>query len=229
MSEEESPSARHIEEWNENGLLPPPTRMRIPGQGRGRPKYQYPPPARVAVIWLGTYRRYIGGSDATKVWMWLEGFDFLQVDINAVVQARVERVWHAVQQQLPSLPDINKMSRLTDEDREGLLDEIDENVTTPQLASGAPVDDAQRIGIGAAFLGILESEYLAEQPYDDVFSDDLNEPYADYLLEKGDAEYAPLLRELAPRMARAANLTKFHDLVSHDGPEPDDWRTFWRV
>ena len=36
-----------------------------------------------------------------------------------------------------SLPDVDKMSSMTDEDHEGLLDEIDENVTTPQLASRA--------------------------------------------------------------------------------------------
>lgn len=222
-------SARQIEEWNKDGLLPLPIRMRIPGQGRGRPKYQFPPPARDAVVWLGTYRRYIGGSDATKVWMWLEGFDYIQVDINAVVRARVEWVWHVIRQRLPSLPDIDEMDRLTDEDRERLLDEIDENVTTPHLASGAPVDDAQRIGIGAAFLGILESEYLADEPDNGLARGVYDKPYADYLLQKGEEEYAAPLRKLLPRMASAANLIEVYHLVIRGGPEPGDWRAFWQV
>ncbi len=222
-------SARQIEEWNKDGLLPPPIRMRIPGQGRGRPKYQYPPPARDAVVWLGTYRRYIGGAVATKVWMWLEGFDFIQVDINAVVRERVEWVWHAVQQRLPSLPAIDELSRLSGEDRERLLDEIDENVTQPHLASGAPVDDAHRIGIGAAFLGILESEHLAEQPHNALVRDAHDKPYADYLLKEDEEAYAAPLRTLLPRFAKVANLVEVYHLVSRGGPGRDNWRAFWRA
>jgi hypothetical protein len=129
-------STRQIEEWHAAGLLPEPVRVKMPGQGRGRAPYQYPEPAPAAVVWLGEHRKYIDGNDVAAFWMWLEGFDYIQIDPAAVVRARIEALWRVAQQEaMPSLPAIESVAGhgLTEDEIAALLDEMDRNVTDPMM------------------------------------------------------------------------------------------------
>lgn len=115
-------STRQIEEWNKAGFLPKPERRKIPGQGRGRAPYQYPDPAKDAVVWLGMHRRSIEGANTVRFWMWVEGFQYIDVDVNTFLRDRVASDWEGIRVGIPSLPDIDQVAGMTWEQRERILD-----------------------------------------------------------------------------------------------------------
>lgn len=101
-------SRRQIEEWNRAGFLPAPERPPQAGLN-GRGPYYFPDPAPKVARWLKVYRqsKAVKGSDHTKLWLWLEGCDYLDIDIkqlSAAIGASAELVLAAMHSIAPSLP-----------------------------------------------------------------------------------------------------------------------------
>jgi hypothetical protein len=216
-------TARQIEEWHKDGLLPEPVRTKLPEQGRGRPPYQYPEPAPEAVIWLGTHRRFISGSDVTRFWMWMEGFSYVQVEHRAVVLDQLQRMWREMQQEVPSLPDIAELAdhEITDEQREVVLDEMDANVTAPMLATGRWTEQTVSLAsVGAAFLGILPPAWLAETQADEA-------PHAAALLVDEATELMSMVQAQLPAVLRVAQLGTVYGVVSQNQVSWPSLRAGW--
>jgi hypothetical protein len=216
-------TARQIEEWHKDGLLPEPVRTKLPGQGRGRAPYQYPEPAPDAVVWLGTHRRFIDGVDATRFWMWMEGFSYVQVDLRAVVLDHLQRVWREVQKEIPSLPDLAAMADhdLTDAQREAALDEMDANVTQPMLAAERWTDETvSNASFGAAFMGILPPSFLAETLEDEA-------PHAAALVVDGATEHIKTLQAQMPAVFRVAQVGFIYRAVSQENVSWSSLRDAW--
>src|SRR5205085_2851140 len=92
-------SRRQIEEWHRAGLLPPASRPPVRGK-RGRGPFVFPDPTPDVVVSLGQWRRYMTGDDAAKVWLWLEGYDHLRVDSDALwrmVTGWITAAWPVLQ------------------------------------------------------------------------------------------------------------------------------------
>lgn len=99
-------SNRQIEEWNRAGLLPTPTRPPVPGL-HGRGPLRFPDPAPRVVQWLKEHRQSIGNVHHTKLWLWLEGYNCVDVDIEqlqADITATGAAVWISLCGSVPTLP-----------------------------------------------------------------------------------------------------------------------------
>jgi hypothetical protein len=161
-------SERQIEEWNKAGLLPEPTRARIPGQGRGRAPHQYHEPAPAVVVWLGTQRRFFRGDDSdavVKFWLWLEGYDHIVVDPAAVVLARIQGIWRMAQETLPALPAIAVVAEqgVSEEQTESLLEALDTQVTQPMLQGGKWDETTVHAAtVGASLFGFFPDERIMQ-------------------------------------------------------------------
>ncbi len=228
-------SERQIKAWNAAGFLPTPTREKVAGQGRGRAPNQYPAEAVDAVLWLGSYRASLNGEDATRFWMWLEGFDYIQVDVCAVLTASVRTLWRAAQKELPSLPDLDALGKhgLTDDAREALLDEFDANVTHPMRQSGQWNEaETPRASVGAAVLGILSPSSLADSHMEwEEVNDHHDEPmYARTLLNDSMSEQdVKRTQALLPTLVQAGNFVQVYRLLDKGMVIPSDLRLFWRM
>lgn len=203
-------STRQIEEWHKAGYLPQPIRQKLPGQGPGRAPYQYPEPAERVVSWLGQYKRHINGEAATKFWLLVEGFDYIDFNINASLARGIAEFWQDLQQRISSLPDIADASRMSEMMRVRVLDEIDENITAPLLANGTITEETVgQMTIGAAFLGILS---LSEVPDRPLYLDDVPD-YIELLLTE-EERTQPGLKEAAraamPAAIQVANLLEIY-------------------
>ncbi len=124
---------RTIRKWKEDGLLPTPTRKAKQGQGRKGVPDWYPELALAAVIWLGKYRQKNEGVETTKFWMWMEGFDHIELDKDQLVTSLCQQVWSKARTTLPSLPPLDEAHLITPQMQEAILDEFDENYTRPAL------------------------------------------------------------------------------------------------
>lgn len=97
---------RQIKEWNRDGLLPESEQYPVPGRpGPGLLRFR-DPTLRV-VQWLAQHRRSIDGPDRTKVWLWLEGYDHVNISpdqLETAIKASVGAAWLALHSLIPSLP-----------------------------------------------------------------------------------------------------------------------------
>jgi len=150
-------TARQIEEWHRDGLLPAPVRTPIPGR-RGRGPYRFPSPAPDAVVALGRWRRLVDGSERAKVWLWLEGFDYAG-DYTSNVLAGMRALWEEFRGVLPSLPPVDDAQGPLP--REAILDELDRGWTAP-LAEHLPWGATQgAVAFARALLGLHTAEEWA--------------------------------------------------------------------
>lgn len=128
-TEGEKVSARQVMEWNRDGLLPPPTREKIPGQGRGRAPYRFLEPATSAVMLLARERHYMKSAEDAKLWLWLEGFDYTGVDPDERLQDWLIEGWEEeVRAKAPSVPELPHADQGDYERRYEILNELDRNV-----------------------------------------------------------------------------------------------------
>ncbi len=201
-----------LNKWGADGLLPPHAQKPGP-KGRGRPKVYFPDPAPEAIVWLGTHRRFIEGVDTTKFWMWVEGFDYINVDVNSFVRDRVANFWESLRGLVPSLPRIDLAAETPEEVWREIRDEVDANIATPLLADGRLLDeDIPLAAIGQGFLGIIPGEWLATTPIRTGAADDDNHrPHVEYIEGKGWQSFVS--RAALLYMITAANLIQVYQLV----------------
>ena len=219
-------TARQIEEWQKDGLLPNPVRTKLPGQGRGRAPYQYPDPSPDAVIWLGSHRRFIRGVSATQFWMWLEGFNYIEVNQAEVVLTCLQDRWAQVQKYMPSLPSLPEVARdgLSPELRDKVLDELDVNGTQPMLDSGQWDDrTVAKASLGASALGLYPPEYLNTRELDE-------ESYVDLLYPNIPEQYRASMHKLLPTTVRMGELLNlFRALTNIQRPMWQSFREMWET
>lgn len=152
---------RQIREWHRDGLLPAPTREKIPGQSKGRAPYRFPEPAPAAVVTLAMERRYMKSAEDAKLWLWLEGFDYLDVDPDERLQGWLMRGWEEIQAKNPSVPDLREVGQVDEDRRIQIGDELDRNVITP-MTGGDPKPDEY-----AAYSSMLSALLGLSSPQED--------------------------------------------------------------
>jgi hypothetical protein len=153
-------TTRQIKEWNKDGLLPTPTRERMPGQGRGRAPYRFPEPAPEVVVTLAKERRYMKSAEDAKLWLWLEGFDHTDVDPDEHLQEWLIRGWkEEVQTRCPSVPELAEVAQIDFDRRQQILDELDRNVIS-QMGNGDPRPEEYTLysSLLSAYLGLPRPE-----------------------------------------------------------------------
>lgn len=164
-------SARQIREWHGDGLLPTPTREKIPGQGKGRAPYRFPEPAPAAVVTLARERRYMKSAEDAKLWLWLEGFDYLDVDPDERLQGWLRRGWkEEIRAKCPSVPDLPDVGKIDYDRRIQIGDELDRNVISPMTGDNAKLGeyDAYSLLLNAMVgLGASEEDPV---PIDEAFA-----------------------------------------------------------
>lgn len=223
-------TARKIRTWTRDGLLPAPARAALPGHSRAGVPYRYPEPAPSAVKWLGRHRRYIQGVQATKFWMRVEGFSYVELDVNTFLRDRAASVWEQARAKVPSLPEIDRARSISEDLQERLLDEIDVGITAPYLDHDLLTDKtAAEVTIGGAAIGIIPSRYLEGEPARTGADDDGRyKPYADYLLEEGEKRYADAAKATLPQIMAVANVAATYDAASRGAVDEGLLRTTWR-
>ena len=155
-AEGEKVSARQIMEWNRDGLLPTPTREKLPGQGRGRAPYRFPDPAPSAVMLLARERHYMRSSKDAKLWLWLEGFDYTGVDPDEDLHDWLTEGWEKeVRAKAPSVPELPDADQVDYDRRYEILNEVDRNIIS-KMGNGEhhPEEYAVYSSLLAGVLGI---------------------------------------------------------------------------
>jgi hypothetical protein len=110
----------------------------MPGQGKGRAPYRFPEPAPAAVVTLAMERRFMKSAEDAKMWLWLEGFDYLDVDPDERLQDWLVRGWkEEIRAKVPSVPDLARIGKIDYERRIQIGDELDRNVIAP-MTNGDP-------------------------------------------------------------------------------------------
>ena len=222
---------RRIKSWYEQELLPAPTRPPIPGK-RGRGPLVFPEPAHDAVLWLAQHRRFIDGADVAKFWLWLEGFDYIAVDLNHVVSAHCAHAWEQAQTKIPSLPPIEDALHAPESWGNKALDDVDKNITTPALErSDLAPGELERITLRSAQLGLFHGrEDLLKRRYDDG----ADTSYAQAALQsvppdmKQEVFTESELEERLPSMMRVGNII---DVYAKAASRLYDWnkaRDIWK-
>ncbi len=143
-----------VEEWHRAGLLP--DTVQPPGpRKRGRPRLFFPEPAPRAVCSLARWRRLVNGDKNARGWLWLEGFDYIEIDPDEELAAWLEREWAEYRKTCPSLPASPK-TPVNPERREAVLEELDANYTKPESEKhGVP---AEWFAAHPALLGLFSKE-----------------------------------------------------------------------
>lgn len=163
-----------VDEWIQDGLLPPAEPTSSGKKLRGRPRKLYGEQAFKAVCWLGEHRAHIKtGADTVRFWMWLEGFDYVQVDPSDVLLASIQRAWAEMQVDIPSLPPIDQIDHLSDRqidqmydsEHGSVLDQFDRYARS--LENGPLGAQGQDMAwLGGALSGAIPLDAL--KPYDDL-------------------------------------------------------------
>lgn len=154
-------SPRTIKAWQQEGLLPEPTRAPVPGQKRGRAPYRFPSETAAIVHSLARWRRYVAGADQAKVWLYLEGYNHVALPIHPlfydgwIVQALIRG-----QEKLPALCHIGILYPTSDvppeanvklQGGEEICDDIDRYIISPldeKRASSNTLKAIALLGIG---------------------------------------------------------------------------------
>ncbi len=153
-TEGEKVSARQVMEWNRDGLLPTPTREKMPGQGRGRAPYRFPEPAPTAVMLLATERHHMKSAEDAKLWLWLEGFDYTGVDPDERLQDWLIKGWEEeVRAKAPSAPELSDADQVDYDHRYEILNELDRNVIAEM--GGADHDPEEYAVYSSILAGVL--------------------------------------------------------------------------
>lgn len=149
VAEGERVTSRQIREWHRDGLLPAPTREKIPGQGKGRAPYRFPEPAPAAVATLAMERRYMKSAEDAKLWLWLEGFDYLDVDPYERLQNWLVRSWEEeIRIKVPSVPHLPNVEHVDDDRRAQIDEELDRNVLRPMTGDDEKLDEQDVYSLG---------------------------------------------------------------------------------
>ena len=147
-------SAVQIGEWHRAGLLP--DTVQPPGpRRRGRPRLFFPEPAPRSVCSLARWRRSVNGDENARGWLWLEGFDYIEIDPDKEFAAWLDREWTEYRKTCPPLPETPK-TPVDPERREAILEELDANYTKPESEKhGIP---AEWFATHPALLGLFSEE-----------------------------------------------------------------------
>jgi len=126
-------SKRKITALHRDGFLPSPV-GRPGNQGRrGRGQYLFPDEALDVARWHQARRRSIHGTERVKVWLWMEGYDYVEANVavrQRDVRERMGQVWQSMRAHVPALP-VSPLAPSDDETRNRVLDDIDEAITRP--------------------------------------------------------------------------------------------------
>lgn len=147
-------STLQVGEWHRSGLLPAPVTPPGPKK-RGRPRLLFPEPAPDAVCRLARWRRWVSGDRNARGWLWLEGFDYLELDPDKEFAAWLKREWAEYRNTVPSLPESSE-APIDSERREKILDEFDEKYVKPESDRlGVP---AEWFATHSALLGLYSAQ-----------------------------------------------------------------------
>ncbi len=144
-------SPLQVGEWHRADLLPEPVSPPGPKK-RGRPRLLFPEPTPRAVCSLARWRRRVNGDDNARVWLWLEGFDYIELNPDKELAIWLEREWAEYRKACPSLPE-SPETPIDPECRERILEELDENCTKP--ASEKHSVSAEWFATHPALLGLF--------------------------------------------------------------------------
>jgi hypothetical protein len=175
------------------------------------------------VIWLGRWRRRVHGVDAAKVWLWLEGFDYVDIQASRLknaVDAWLVAVWVAFQAIFPGLPELTQEAP-DEEAQDEILNEVDRQVGLPLQRQGRRQGIVQQTGVVAAALGSNVAE-----PEEDAFS-------AAIQLMRAVARDAPPMPEVPEELRQVVDLKTIYDLMSipklvREGIDLERVRLIWR-
>lgn len=156
-------SVRAIKQWNRDGFFPAPTRKPHRSR-RGRSHYRFLASAIPVARRLAIFRRYVTGSDNTKVWLALEGYRCPGVT-DAGIEVRLREwhraLWSLAHCQIPSLALVDEAAR-NEEIAEEILDDLDRVVRQPLGARfPAPTVEAA-VGTMALMLGVADGTDVQE-------------------------------------------------------------------
>ncbi len=226
-AEGEKVSPRQVMEWNRDGLLPTPTREKMPGQGKGRAPYRFPEPAPTAVMLLARERRYMKSADDAKLWLWLEGFDYAGVDPDQRLQDWLIRGWEEeVRAKAPSVPDLSDTDQVDYDRSQQIFDELDRNVIAE---IGGGVHHSEEYAVYSSMLaGVLG---LAPPEGDESIK---VERAAKSLLPYTMRRMLPawFYRKLPDLLSEEFEAMSIPDAIGEPIPRQhlrDMWKTFWLV
>lgn len=158
-------TTRQIGEWHRQGLLPPPAPQ---ARGKpGRPRLRFADPTPDVAVWLGRYRRTVGSAERARLWLWLEGYDYVGVDpqqLERSLQMGVQTIWSALCTALPGLPPLDA-GPPNDDQREVIRDLVDPFVSSPLIEAGRLTGVTEATAATRAVLG--DADDTAD---DDMFS-----------------------------------------------------------
>jgi hypothetical protein len=220
-----------VDEWIQDGMLPP-AEPTPPGEKpRGRPHKRYGEQAFEAVCWLGEHRSQIDGAEVARFWMWLWGFDHMQVDLSAVVLASIERQWARMREDIPSLPPIDQIDRLSDRQMDQLYDSDQGSVLNEYdaFARSQETGPLGEQGPSLAYLagmvgGAIPPDGLdSYRDQDEVDGADITRSLVDLFVEGGDAgeRFADALR--------GSRMIDVYQAVKRDAFDLALVRTVWHV
>jgi hypothetical protein len=103
----------------------------------------------------------VNGNENARGWLWLEGYDHLDLDPDIEFAAWLKREWAEYRKTCPSLPE-SPETPIDDERREQIFEEFDENYTKPESEKhGVPIE---WFAVHPAILGIAQwTEYQGEE------------------------------------------------------------------
>lgn len=204
-------SERTVKDWDARGFLPQPSNERVGESARGRAPASYPEGTQVIVLWLARHRRFIegeGAEDAVKLWLWMNGLYTRDLDVRALLLARIARLWAVVRAELPTVGTLGDSGPL---DAEKSLDLLDTTVTAPRLESGAwDEEQAGQVSLFACLVGLLSPTQFDKEP----------EPHTDVLLTQ-DAPCLEQLQEALPSLLQGGQLRFLYRMLS-EGIITDD-------
>jgi hypothetical protein len=173
-------SRRQIEEWHRAGLLPRAHRTKVPGK-EGRGPLVFPDPTPDVVVSLGRWRRYVTSNAVAKVWLWLEGYEHLGDNSEALwrmVKEWITAAWPVLQEMLPGLPDMSTRAAATEEQKGDVLDALD-NLVRPPMKDRHPSPHAitATVLLTAAALGLdVRDNWIVAHETDDAAETQTTDP-----------------------------------------------------
>jgi hypothetical protein len=223
-------SSAQFDDWKRDGLVPAPVSPTLTGRrGKGRPRLLYPDTAVEALVWLGTHRRFIDGVDVAHFWMWMEGFDYVEVDPQAVLLSRIQAAWRMAQGHMPSLPDIAAAAErgIADSERDSALDEFDAHVVEPHITTDTLVEQQSgTASIAAMLFGLLPSALVEGGTADD---ETFAQGTAGALLTPKRQEWRDTVAAAVPRALEAGKLLELYRLVTEEQFDPTVVRAAWQM
>ena len=154
-----------LRHWENRGLL-----QVVKGKSTGgRPPKMLAEESLRAALALSNWYSVVRNPEAAKILLWLEGFDYLDVDPAAIVQRLRSELYKDLKHKIPSLPpfeEIDPEYPIMDQ----VLLEIDENFTRRGLADLG--------GLLPLVLGMIPNpeDFEIEQKYSSLFESEFEDP-----------------------------------------------------